>query len=40
MIYGFDEVTIKRNRNKGIISKPKTEAKSKKGIDAALDGLE
>jgi hypothetical protein len=32
MTYGFDEGTIKRNRNKGIISKPKTGGRPSKWI--------
>jgi hypothetical protein len=32
MIYGFDEGTIKRNRNKGIISKPKTGGRPSKWV--------
>ena len=37
MDYGFDEGTIKRNRNKGIITKPKTAGKPSKWVGYKIE---
>jgi hypothetical protein len=37
MDYGFDEGTIKRNRNKGIITKPKAAGKPSKWVGYKIE---